>query len=881
MSEPLIATKLNIPQPRPNFISRSRLLKQLEDDLLGASGFTRKITLVSAPAGYGKTTLVADWGTKLRNMPDSKFVNQIPTFCWLSLEEGDNDQVRFLVYFIAALKQVSERLGETTIAMLQSQQPPPPDVLLASLINDIVGTPSPLVLILDDYHLIHTPTIHQMLNFLIEHQPPQMHMVILTREDPPLPLPKLRVRGQITEIRQDDLRFTLEEMEDYLGKVVGLNLTKEDMSALERRTEGWVAGLQLAALSMQGRSNLSSFIKAFTGSNRYILDYLIEEVFKQQPLDMQDFLLKISVLDRLSAPLCDFVAGRSNSRELLQSLEHANLFIVALDQEREWYRFHRLFVELLRHRLRVSDDLSKARFHGRASLWYEENGYQAEAVRHALIAEDWERAAGLIQSSSDALLSRGEVMTLIGWIRQLPEEVIRAKPELCGDYGWALLLVGELDLAEPLLSHAERYFQDDPQSLGGIASAQAYLARARGDVRETIEKSEKALSLLPETDLSPRSIVAVNLGLTYWHGGYLNEAEKALKEAVQAGYGSGNIYTAVAARVFIARTEASRGNLHQAADQYQQLIQDGGPVPMLALTHLDLSGLNYEWNNLEVSEEHRRQGMELCKRSGNVEFEIAGELLKVRLKMAQGALDTAYQAAQRANKIAQDFSPLNQARSAACLAQVSLTQGNIDGAQHWVEQMGMDGDANTFYMFLNLTRANLLMAREKRNSAAVELETCYEKASQGGWVYGLIAVRVLQSLAAETNEAALGYLKDALALAQPEGFIRTFVDAGEPLKPILQEAALQGIMPDYVGKILAAMGESTKALPTSKLVEPLSEREIEVLRLLVAGLSNREIAGKLILSLGTVKTHIHNIYGKLGSRNRAEAIARTRELELL
>jgi LuxR family maltose regulon positive regulatory protein len=881
VSEPLIATKFNIPLPRPHFISRTRLLNLLEDELLGVGGFTRKLTLISAPAGYGKTTLMADWGTKLNIPLNSMSGDQIPKLCWLSLDEGDNDHIRFLTYVIAALNQVDEKLGETTRAMLQSQQPPPPEVFLASLINDIAGLSFPVILALDDYHLIHTPTIHRMLNFIVEHQPSQMHMVLLTREDPPLPIPKLRVRGQVNEIRQNDLRFNLEEMEDYLRRVEKLDLTEEDLGALERRTEGWVAGLQLAALSMQGRRDLSDFIKAFTGSNRYILDYLIEEVFKLQPSDLQSFLLKTSVLDQLSAPLCDYVAECSNGHELLQSLEQANLFIVALDQDRAWYRFHRLFVELLRHRLRLSEGLSSPSLHKRASQWYKRNGFQAEAIHHALAAEDWETAAALVQEANEAMLKRGEVVTLLGWFQKFPEEIVRASLDLCTSYAWALLLVGQLENAERLLDQAEKMAKDEQGSLGDVFSAQAFLARSRGDPKKTIEKSHQALTLLPKDNIAARSIVAVNLGLTYWHGGMLTEAESSLKDAYQTGHLSGNTYVAVTAKVFLGRTHACRGELKKAAEQFREVIGEGGPVPMLALAHLDLSTLLYEWNQIAEAEEHHHLGRELSVRSGNIEFQIAAEMILARQKLAQEAVESALQAAQRAHQMSQDFSPFTQARCASCLALVALAKGDLVEARQWEEKMQSDGDVHSFYMFLNLTRARILMAQKRRDAAATELDRCYVKASQSGWVYGLIAVRVLQSLVAETVESGLGYLKDGLALARSEGFIRTFVDVGKPLIPILQEAALQGIMTGYVGKILAAMGEATKTMQTSKLVEPLSEREIEVLRLLVAGLSNREIAGKLVLSLGTVKTHIHNIYGKLESRNRPEAIKRARELELL
>jgi LuxR family maltose regulon positive regulatory protein len=881
VSEAIIATKFTIPIPRVHFIPRKHLLERLDKDLWQTDGFTRKLTLVSAPAGYGKTTLIANWGPKFLSLVKSQNPLQDSSFCWLALDEGDNDQVRFLLYFIEALRRADEHVGTAALAMLQSPQAPPMEILLGSLVNDVATLSVPLVLTMDDYHLIHNPAIHKMLNFMVEHQPSQMHLVLLTREDPPLPLPRLRVRGQITEIRQDDLRFTKKETAEYIHNIVGMELSEEDLSSLDRRTEGWVAGLQLAALSMQGRDDVSNFIKAFTGSNRYILDYLIEEVFKQQTPTIQQFLLQTCVLDRLSAPLCDTVTQSTESRKLLESLEHANLFIVTLDEERKWYRFHRLFVELLRHRLRLAEELSASLLHQRASHWYRDQGFQAEAVHHALAAEDWELAAALIEAANDAMLKRGEVMTLLGWFQKFPEDLILATLELCMSYAWVLLLIGQLDEAERFLDHAESLTKDDPSALGDVFSAQAYLARTRGEPQKTIEKSNQALALLPKDNLAARSIVAVNLGLTYWHGGMLNKAETALREAYQTGHKSGNMYVAVTAKVFLGRTHASRGSLNKAIDQYREVIDGDAPVPMLALAHLDMGTLYHEWNELAKAREQQQRGFDLTVQSGNVEFQIAAEMLLARLRLSEGAFQAAFQSAIHAYQKSQDFSPFTQARCASCLAQVALAKGDLEEANHWVEHMPADGDAHSFYMFLNLIKPRLLLAQGKKEAAAAELQACYEKASLEGWGYAVIAVRVLQCLAADNADSAFNFLLNALTLAQPEGFIRIFADEGEALIPWLQEVALRGEMVEYVGEILTVMGEITKASPTSALVEPLSEREIEVLRLLVAGLSNREIAGKLVISLGTAKAHIHNIYGKLGARNRAEAIARTRELDLL
>lgn len=881
MSDALISTKLNIPPFQPNLISRSRLLNRLQDGLWQTGGFIRKLSLISAPAGYGKTTLIAEFCHQLQTSHPPVMDDLELDVCWLSLEEADNDQVRFLTYFIAALKEVEGTTGDTALGMLQSPQIPPLDVYLATLVNDIARFSHRVLFVIDDYHLIHTPTIHQMLNFILEHQPFQLHLVLLSREDPPIPLPRLRAQGQVREIRQDDLRFTSREIATYLQQGIGVSLDSKDLGALERRTEGWAAGLQLAALSMEGREDISTFILEFTGSNRYILDYLIEEVFRNQSEQIQQFLLQVSILDRLSPPLCDFVVERNNSRDLLEHLEHSNLFIVALDEDHEWFRFHRLFVELLRHRLRVSREHDEAQYHRRASLWFEENGYSTDAVHHALMAQDWNRSAELIHEYSDGLLRGGRLGTLIRWVKQLPEGVIRAYPEVCGEYAWALLLIGDLDMAEPYLSHAATFHQEDSQYQGGIASAQAFLARSRGDFPGTIEKSEKALALLPTEDFATRSIVAINLGLTYWHAGMLDQADKALREALHSGGKSGNHYAAVAAQVFLARNAASRSHLHQSEEIYKQIVQQGGPPPMLALAHLDLCGLNYEWNRLGIAQDHWQKGMDLSKRSGNVEFQLAAEMLLARLKLALGAVEAAEGAALRAFEMSQKFSPFTQARCASSLVQVALAKGDVKAAVEWAEKMEVDGDHFTFYMFLNLTRARILIAQKKGSEAAEELSTCYKRASKGGWGYGVIATRVLQCLNAEDPNSAKEFLRDALALAQLENFLRIFADHGGRIVPCLQGAVLEGTSAEYVGKILTIIEGKGARVESYSLIEPLTQREVEVLRLLVAGLSNREMASTLVLSLGTVKTHVHNIYGKLGVRNRAEAIARTRELALL
>jgi len=881
MTTPLLTTKLYIPPVRPELVSRPRLIERLKAGLLGQSGsFARKLTLISAPAGFGKTTLLSEWISQ----------SQVPV-AWVSLDEGDNDPVQFWTYFVAALDKVQAGVGESALALLRSPQPPPIEATLTALINEIAITPEPFALALDDYHLIEAQPIHNALAFSLDHLPPQMHLIIAGRADPPLPLARLRGRGQLTELRETDLRFTIEEAAAFLNQVMGLGLSDENVAALETRTEGWIAGLQLAALSMRGRDDIQQFVESFTGSHRYILDYLIEEVFQQQSADVQDFLLKTSILDRFTAPLCDAVTDRDDSHDVLLGLERANLFIIPLDDSRQWYRYHRLFADLLRHRLDVVCGSKRAALlHARAGQWYEINGFPADAVHHALAAHDWERAATLIYDASGSLMSRGEVMTVVGWLQALPDEVVRARPQLCLECSWPLILTGQLKAAESYLAQAEQAAQDDAVFLGGIVAAQAYIARTRGDARRTIELSQRALTLLPQDDLSSRSIVALNLGLAHWHRGHLAEAERALTEAHHAALQSGNSHVRLMALGILGPIQAAQGKLHQAADLCRQAIQLGKRSPAIAPTHLEFSALLYEWNDLEAAADHLRRGSELTQRSGNLEVQTGGYRMLALLKQAQGEASAALAALQEAHQLARDHdvTPFVHARNAACHAQIALAQDDVATAVHWAEQVTEDADAFPLYPFLRLTPARLLLAQNQKAAAAEQLEALYETAVWAGWQFGVVEVRTLQALAAPTPTAALAFLADALTLAQPEGYVRTFVDKGEPMVALLQEAASQGMAPDYVAKLLAAFDAEAPVLPApppprlpaQPLIEPLSERELEVLQLLADGQTNHEIAQALHVSINTIKTHLKNIYGKLGVHNRREATALAKKLRL-
>jgi LuxR family maltose regulon positive regulatory protein len=875
MATALLKTKLRAPPGRSERVLRERLIDRL------SAGVQGRLTLVSAPAGFGKTTLVTEWVQRAGR-----------SFTWLSLDEHDNDPARFLTYLVAALQEIDPGIGQAVQAMLQAPQPPAPEPLLTALANDVAATSHAFLLVLDDYHLIHTPLVHQQLAFLLAHQPSQMHLVIITREDPPLPLARLRARGHMAEIRQADLQFTVEEADEFLRQVMGIAISPSEVAALHGRTEGWIAGLQLAGLSLRGHDDVERFVESFTGSHRYILDYLIEEVFWQQPPDVQDFLLRTSILDRLTASLCAAVSGRDDSREVLLALEQANLFIVPLDSSRQWYRYHRLFADLLRQQFRIAGLADVAAcLHERASEWYEAEGFPDDAVQHALAASDWERAADLIPRFGDALMMRGEIVTLLGWLRSMPEEEVRARPGLCLAQSWALILTGEPGAAQSYLGEAEGSVQDDPDLLSGIIAAQAYAARARGDDERTIELSERALSLLPETDANSRSVVAVNLGIAYWSGGRLEDAQRALTVAREAAHRSGNHYAGLTALSFLGVILAARGRLHEGADLLRQAIGLGEGSPAVALAYNDLGALLYEWNDLEAAGECLQRGIGLGQRSGNVEILSGGYRTLARLRQVQGDGSGALDAVRHVHRLAAEgpASPFSRSRGAACHLQIALAQDDLAMAMRWAECVTEEADASPFYPHLGLAQARLLLAQNETAAAAEHLQAAYARAAGAGWQFGMVETRLLQALSAPTPGSGLALLADALALAQPEGYVRTFLDKGQPMVGLLRQAATHGIAPDYTARLLTAFEAEVPAvsdavrprLTGQPLIEPLSERELAVLQLLVEGRTYHEIAQALFVSVNTIKTHLKNVYGKLGVHSRRAAAAKAEDLGLI
>jgi LuxR family maltose regulon positive regulatory protein len=877
VTEALLTTKLYVPRAHLNLVPRPRLGELLSE------GMNRKLTLVSSPAGFGKTTLLSGWTvTRL----DGKW-----PLAWVSLEEADNDLSRFLSYVVAALQTIDAGIGESVSASLRSPQPPPLESLLANLINDIASAgPEEFALVLDDYHVIEARPIHDAIARLLEHMPPQMHLVIASRTDPPLPLSRLRAQGQLTELRAADLRFNPEEATAFLKDVMGLNLSLREIEALEERTEGWIAGLQLAALSMRGREDVSDFIEAFTGSNRYVLDYLVEEVLARQPESVTSFMLQTSILDRLNGELCDAVADTKGGQETLEALERENLFVFPLDEERRWYRYHHLFAEVLRHHLRRSQPNSVPELHRRASRWCEQNGLVDEAIGHALAAHDFEGAARLVEESAEEMLGRGEVSLLVGWVEALPEELVRSRPGLCISSAWALLISGRLEDAEERARDAERAASTTGAPSGEAMAVRANLVRVRGDVRGSIGLSHEALRLLPEDDFALRGVISLNLGGAYWMIGDLQAAKEAFAEASVASRRAGNTYVALLAMRALAEIEKLGGHLLRVADLYREALRiaEAQPSPASGLAHLGMGELLYEWNDLNGAMLHLGLSTDLGKRSGSCDILLPSQAFLALVRQAIGDAEGALEVIQEGERAARSTNPASQIldQLAAFGARVRLAQGDLATAARLLEERGISAqDAVDHQNELeHLVLARVLLARDDIHMTLDLLERLRSEAEATGRMGSVIKILALQVLAykARGDETrAVATLARSLELAEPEGYIRTFLDEGVEIAGLLRRAVAKGISPGYASRLLEALGSPAERPPTGSLSEPLSERELEVLRLIASGRSNAEISRTLFVALSTAKKHINNIYRKLGTNSRTSAVFRARELDLL
>src|SRR6266568_4150206 len=882
MPTPILATKLYIPRLRPHVVIRPRLIERLNEGLL------RKLTLISAPAGFGKTTLVSEWVAGCDRQ-----------VAWLSLDKGESDPTLFLTYLVAALWTIAPALGEGVLGVLQSPQPPPTASILTTLLNEITTIPDQFVLVLDDYHVLAAKPVDQALTFLLDHLPSQMHLVIATREDPPLPLARLRAGGYLTGVRVADLRFTASEAAEFLNQGMGLHLEAQDIAALERRTEGWIAGLQLAALSLQGQQDATSFIRSFTGSHHFVLDYLMEEVLGQQSESIQTFLLRASILDHLCGPLCDAVLLNPSvsGQETLEYLEHANLFIVPLDNERRWYRYHPLFADLLRQRLHQITTSSPgdegdgaAALHMRASQWFEDHGLEIEAFHHAVAANDVERAERLIEGKGMPLHFRGAMISVLNWLESLPTTILDARPSLWVTYASALTMTGQpISSVEEKLQAAEAALQgaepDDKTRdlVGHIAAIRAMLAVPANQVETIIAQSRRALEYLHPDNLPVRATAHWTLGYAYQLQGDRAAASQAYTEVISLSQASGNIMVTIAATTCLGQVQEAENQLSLAAESYRRVLQLAGdpPWPAACEAYLGLARVCYQWNDLDAAEQNGQQSFQLAMQMEGVDTPAACGGLLARLKLARGDVASATALLAKAEQFVRQHNFVHWMPEVAAVQVLKLLhQGHLAAAAHLAQTHE-----------LPISQARVHLAQGDPSAALAVLAQLRQQVEAKGWQDERLKVMVLQAVALQAHgdkDQAVQVLCDALALAAPGGFIRLFVDEGPPMAHLLSAAEAQGRMPDSLGKVLAACeaeahkGEDTTSRPPAQhLIEPISPRELEVLQLIAAGRSDQEISERLFLALSTVKGHNRKIFGKLLVQRRTEAVARARELGLL
>ena len=899
--DPLLETKLHVPKGARGLVPRQRLRERL------SAGPGSALTLISAPAGFGKTTLLTEW---LAAVP-----GEGPAAGWLSLDEADNDPSLFWKYVVAALRSVAgKEVGVGALSLLESSQAPI-DAVLTALINDLFAVSDDVILVLDDYHVIEAPEVHDGVVFLLEHLPPRMHVVIASRADPPFSLARWRGVGGLTEIRAADLRFTAEESATYLDGAVGGVLTAQDVATLDQRTEGWIAALQLAALSMQGRDDLRSFIAGFAGDDRYIVDYLVEEVLQRQSEDVRQFLLQSSILDRLSGPLCDAVTGQANGGATLVRLERANLFLVPLDDRRRWYRYHHLFADVLRAHLLDEQADNVAVLHDRASGWFERNGEPAEAIRHALAAGDFDRAANLAELAIRSMAQARQEATMRGWLKVLPAEVVRVRPVLAVGFAGALLLAGEFEGVEGRLRDAERWLSmtesearaagmvvaDEAgfRSLPGTIEAyRAALALVGGDVQSTVTHARRALELSPAEDHLIRASAAGVLGLAYWASGDLEAGFEAYAECVDGLRRVGHIADIFGCSIALADIRRTQGRLRDAMRIYEQALEANEPdrpvVRGTADMYVGMSELYRERDDLETATELLGRSKELGEHLGMPQNRYRWLVAMARIREAEGDAGAAVELLDEAERAyVADFFP-NVRPVAAMRARSHLLQGELAEALAWVRERGLSARDDLSYVreFEHVTLARVLLAlhRTERSEESLQdavrlLDRLLAEAESGGRTGTVIEILTLQALTHQTHgdmPAALASLGRAVSLAEPEGYVRIFVDEGAPMGSLLRALASQGPAGRYSRQILAISSTTDHDRPSKQpLLDPLSERELDVLRLLGTDLSGPEIASELVVSLNTVRTHQKHIYAKLGVSNRRAAVRQGDELKLL
>ena len=905
IGSPLLETKLHTPRLRTGLVPRPKLLERL------SRGAESKLTLISAPVGFGKSTLVAEW---LAAAPTDG-----PSAAWLSLDQADNQGGSFWNYMIAALQTVAPGVGSSALALLQGAQPPPIEAVLATLLNDLGAVGTDVVLVLDDYHVIDAHDVDGGMAFLLEHLPPRIHLVITTRADPALPLARLRGHGDLVELRAADLRFTPDEAAAYLNVTMGLDLAAPDVAALAGRTEGWIAALQLAALSIQGRDDVAGFIAGFSGDDRYIVDYLVEEVLHRQPEPVRSFLLQTSILGLLSGPLCDAVTGLDGGKAMLEALDRKNLFVVPLDDRRQWYRYHHLFADVLRARLIDEQPGMVPELHRRASLWCEQNRDRPASIRHALAGGDFDRVADLVELAIPAMTQLRQEDTIRPWLEALPDVVLRVRPVLSDAYAGSLLVRGEVEGVERRLRDAERWLGvvdetvdavAEPQGSmvvvdevafrqlpGQIAVHRAGLALILGDLAGAAAHARRALDLVGEDDHLSRGGAAALLALASWTIGDLEEASRWYAAAMASLERAGHISDVIGCSLALADIRLALGRPGEALRIYERSLalatgQGGHVLRGAADMYVGISTIFRERDDLDGAERQLLLAGELGDENGLPQNCYRSRVALAAIRRAQGDPEGALELLREAERLyVGDFSP-DVRPVAAVKARLWVAQERFDDAFDWARERGLSAEDDLSYLreYEHITLARLLLARRVHDDGSMQqgldlLERLLRAAEDGGRTARVIEILILQALGHQARgdvRAALVALGRALEFAEPEGYVRIFVDEGAPMAELLEAAARQAISPAYVRRLLSALGHA-EARPASRqpLVEPLSGRELDVLRLLAGDLDGPGIAAELVVSLNTVRSHTKNIYAKLAVNSRREAIRRAAELDLL
>jgi LuxR family maltose regulon positive regulatory protein len=891
---PLMLTKMCIPRLHRSLVSRTPLLERLNE------GMYRKLTLVSASAGFGKTVLLSEWATHCRW-----------AVAWVSLDSNSNDPTHFWHYLITALQSIHPHIGKRMLMLTRSAQQVRIEAMLTMLINDLARVTEDFALILDDYDMIHSADVHQSMTFLLDHLPPCMHVFLASRVTPPFSLTRLRAQRQLLELRTSDLCLSDEEIQTFFSQSLGVSMSAETVSLLAARTEGWITGLELIALSAQKQKDVLEFVRTLTRRDTYIHEYLANEILQQQPEDIQDFLLETSILDRLSGPLCDALTDRCDGQWILEQLEKENIFIVPLDDQRDWYRYHHIFRDFLRKRLQDDCDISIDNLYRQAALWYEEAGLPQEAVIYALLGHDFQKAAVLISQIGQKMLQQNEFATLLAWLEMIPEQIIRSFPCLCLFRAWLFLATGQIQEVEAWLYHAQSCLEtpsssvvscDESQDVqGSIAALRAHLAAFQGNIPHIVDYAKQALVQLSERNVYFRCISAINLGVAYWLSDRTTAAIDAFDQAKKMGYSSNNIYIVLTALCCQTHVLTIQGQLRRAFRVIQQALE------LIAEQHCDLlwaaadayictGQLFYEWDEQETAVAYVEKGLILSKQAGYMDMSAYGSTVLAKIKQAQGETEQAIQVIEQEEYLrAEDPRPswvislMDTAR-----VRLALLQDDSERVSRWKNQAQSESRYLNVFEKLTLIRVYIAEGELYKASMILELDVdVIDDEEQKARTVEVFLLKALVFYHQQLPDLAQAALERALTVAEPEGYIRLFVSEGPPMAALLEECLLRRQRGQltlsltrlaYVQKLLLACGQhpnrvrrlvsgSTQSRNSDRFQILLNEREQAILQLLKAGMSNREMSDKLVISENTVKWYIKGIYSKIGVHNRAQAVA--------